>query len=76
MICPAGEADGIPGWTAEFLFSDSEGYIADKCICKTNKTNTAWGSELWYFIGYEKNKFVEVLRYVTNTTMQNLIDRN
>jgi hypothetical protein len=74
MLCPAREADWIPGWTAEILYSEAEGLVSPNCVFRTDETNTAWGPGLWYFIGYEKNKFVEVLRYQTNTIMQMRVD--
>jgi hypothetical protein len=70
LLCPAREADWIPGWTAEILYSEAEGLVSPNCLFRTDETNTAWGQGLWYCIGYEKNKFVEVLRFNTNTIMQ------
>jgi hypothetical protein len=63
LFCPAAEADWIPGWTAEVLHSDAEGLVSPQCIFKTDETNTAFGSGLWYFVGYEKNSFVEVKEF-------------
>jgi hypothetical protein len=74
MLCPAREADWIPGWTAEILYSEAEGLVSPNCLFRTDQTNTAWGPGLWYFIGYEKNKFVEVLRKNINTIMQMRIE--
>ena len=74
LLCPAREADWIPGWTAEILYSEAEGFVSPNCVFKTDETNTAWGPGFWYFVGYEKNKFVEVLRNNTNTIMQMRIE--
>lgn len=74
LLCPAREADWIPGWTAEILYSEAEGFVSPNCVFRTDVTNMAWGAGLWYFIGYEKNKFVEVLRKNTNTIMQMRIE--
>jgi len=70
LLCPAREADWIPGWTADILFSEAEGLVSPNGVFRTDETNTAWGPGLWYVIGYEKNTFIEVLRSKTNTIMQ------
>jgi hypothetical protein len=70
LLCPAREADWIPGWTAKILYSEAEGVASPNCVFRTDETNAAWGTGLWYFIGYEKNKYVEVLRNNKNTIMQ------
>lgn len=64
LICPAGEADWIPGWTAEILHSDRDGYVSDKCIFKTDETNTSWPPGYWYFTGYKENEFIEVVLFL------------
>jgi hypothetical protein len=74
LLCPAREADWIPGWTAEILYSEAEGLISPNCVFRADETNTAWGPGLWYVIGYEKNSFIEALRHDTNTIMQMRID--
>jgi len=62
LLCPAREADWIPGWKTEILHSDANGYVSDKCIFKTDKSNPA-GAGIWMFVGYEKNKYVEVVKF-------------
>lgn len=74
LLCPAREADWIPGWTAEVLFSDAAGLVSPNCVFRTDETNTAWGPGLWYFVGYEKNEFVEVLRFNTDMVMRMKIE--
>ena len=62
LLCPAREADWIPGWDCEVLYSNAEGYASEKCIFKTEKSNPA-GEGLWTFTGYKKNSFVEFVRF-------------
>jgi hypothetical protein len=66
MLCPAGEADWIPGWTAEILHSDRDGYVSDKCIFKTDESNTAWPPGHWYFTDYKENELIEVVVFLSN----------
>jgi hypothetical protein len=65
MFCPAGEADWIPGWTAEILHSDREGYISDKCIFTTDESNTAWPPGTWYFTDFKENELIEVVVFLS-----------
>jgi hypothetical protein len=64
LLCPAGEADWIPGWTAEILHSNQDGYVSEKCIFKTDKTNTAWPTGHWYFTDYKENELVKVVVFL------------
>jgi hypothetical protein len=61
LFCPVREADWIPGWDCELIYTDS-GYAEDKCVFKTDKANSV-GDGVWVFTGYEKNKFVEFVRF-------------
>ena len=61
LFCPAREADWIPGWDCELIYTDS-GYAEEKCVFRTGKSNSA-GDGVWVFTGYEKNKFVEFVRF-------------
>jgi len=58
LFCPAREADWIPGWDCEILYSDEKGYASDKCVFKTKSSNPV-GEGLWTFTCYEKNKNIE-----------------
>ncbi|MGD9202815.1 MAG: hypothetical protein PVI26_14745 [Chitinispirillia bacterium] len=66
MLCPAGEADWIPGWTAEILHSERSGYVSEKCIFKTDESNTAWPAGYWYFTDYKENELLEVVVFLSN----------
>jgi len=60
LLCPAREADWIPGWDCELIYTDS-GYVEVDCIFKTGKANPV-GEGLWMFTGFEANHFVDFVR--------------
>jgi len=60
LLCPAREADWIPGWDAELIYTKS-GYAEDKCVFRTNKSNPA-GEGLWIFTGFKLNECVEFVK--------------
>jgi hypothetical protein len=60
LLCPAREADWIPGWECELIYTDS-GYAEDMCVFKTDK-NSSMGEGIWAFVGYQKNEFIEFVR--------------
>lgn len=58
LFCPAREADWIPGWDCDLIYTDS-GLVEDNCIFKTDKSSAG---NIWMFIGYEVNQYVEFVR--------------
>ena len=60
LFCPVREADWIPGWDCDLIYTDS-GLVEDNCIFKTDKSS-AMGGGIWMFIGYEVNQYVEFVR--------------
>lgn len=60
LFCPAREADWIPGWDCELVYTDS-GYAEENCIFRTDESNSA-GDGLWVFTGVEANRYVEFVR--------------
>lgn len=60
LLCPAREADWIPGWDSELIYTNS-GYGEDKCVFRTNKSNSA-GEGLWTFTGFKPYEYVEFVR--------------
>jgi len=67
LLCPAREADWIPGWDCELIYTDS-GYAEENCIFKTDKSN-AVGDGLWVFTGFETNRYVEFVRMQKDLVM-------
>ena len=61
LLCPAREADWIPGWKTELIFTES-GYAEDKCVFRTDKSNSA-GEGLWIFTGFKLNEYIEFVRF-------------
>lgn len=62
LLCPAREADWIPGWDAEILHSDdAKGYVAEKCVWRTEKDNAAGGG-IWILVGLVPNEYVEFVQ--------------
>ena len=60
LFCPTREADWIPGWDCELVYTDS-GYAEDNCIFKTDASNAA-GDGLWVFTKFEANRHIEFVR--------------
>jgi hypothetical protein len=60
LFCPAREADWIPGWDCELVYTES-GYAEENCIFKTDQAN-AVGEGLWIFTEYEVNHCVGFVR--------------
>lgn len=58
LFCPVREADWIPGWDCDLIYTDS-GLVEDNCIFETDKSSTM---SIWMFIGYEVNQYVEFVR--------------
>ncbi|NVM34220.1 MAG: hypothetical protein HWN81_01410 [Candidatus Lokiarchaeota archaeon] len=61
LLCPTREADWIPGWDSELIYTKS-GYAEDKCVFRTNKSNSA-GEGLWTFTGFKLNEYIEFVRF-------------
>ena len=64
LLCPAREADWIPGWDCELIYTDS-GYAEKDCIFRTDKSNSA-GEGLWIFTGFEVNNYIDLVRIQEN----------
>jgi hypothetical protein len=60
LLCPAREADWIPGWDCELIYTDS-GYAEENCIFTTDESNP-FGEGLWVFTRFEPNRCVEFVR--------------
>jgi hypothetical protein len=60
LFCPTREADWIPGWDCELVYTGS-GYAEQDCVFKTGQSNPA-GAGLWVFAGYKVNQYVDFVR--------------
>ena len=61
LLCPAREADWIPGWNAELIYTSS-GYAEDKCVFRTNKSSSS-DEGLWTFTGFKLNEYIEFVKF-------------
>ena len=61
LLCPAREADWLPGWDCKIVYS-STGLAEDKCVFITDESNSV-GDGIWTFTGFEKNRLVEFVRF-------------
>jgi hypothetical protein len=61
LLCPAREADWIPGWNADLIYTSS-GYAEDKCVFRTKKSNSDH-EILWTFTGFKLNEYIEFVRF-------------
>lgn len=61
LLCPAREADWIPGWDCKLIYTES-GYAEDKCVFKTERSNHM-GEGLWTFTGFKLNNSIEFVRF-------------
>ena len=68
LLCPAREADWIPGWNAEVLHSDNGGKTAIDCIFRTDKSNV-FGEGIWIITAVVKNEYVDLVRVHENLVM-------
>jgi len=67
LLCPAREADWIPGWNCELIYTKT-GYAEDKCIFRTDKSNSA-GEGLWTFTGFKLNEYIEFVKFQEDILM-------
>lgn len=67
LLCPAREADWIPEWDCELIYTDS-GYAEENCIFKTEKSNPV-GEGLWMFTGFKVNHYVDFVRLQEDVIM-------
>lgn len=72
LLCPAREADWIPGWDADLIYTSS-GYAEDKCIFRTNKSSSG-GEGLWIFTGFKLNEYVEYVKFKKDTLLHSKIN--
>lgn len=60
LLCPAREADWIPGWDCDLIYTES-GYAEENCVFRTEKSNSV-GEGLWMFTGFQVNDHIEFVR--------------
>lgn len=60
LLCPAREADWIPGWDCDLVYTES-GYAEENCVFRTTESNSV-GDGLWIFTGFQVNRYVDFVR--------------
>jgi hypothetical protein len=68
LLCPSREADWIPGWEAELIHTET-GFAELGCVFTTDETGP-FGPGVWVFVGFEKDRFVELVRFMPNILIQ------
>ena len=61
LLCPSREADWIPGWDAELVFTES-GYAEKDCVFRTDPDGTV-GPGVWVFTRHDEGKGVELVKF-------------
>ena len=68
LLCPAREADWIPTWNADIVFSET-GYSAKGDVFRT-PDSTGFGEGVWVFIGHEESQYVELVQTTADVLIQ------
>ncbi len=68
LLCPAREADWLPGWDTELVFTES-GYAEKGCVFRTGSSGTA-GEGVWVFVTHDPPKRVEIVRFTEDILFQ------
>ena len=61
LLCPSREADWIPGWDCELVFTES-GYAEEHCVFRTDETCVS-GPGVWVMNHYEPPHLLEIARF-------------
>ena len=61
LLCPVREADWLPGWDADLIYSES-GAAEDGCVFETGPEQGT-GAGLWTFTHYESPRRVAMIRF-------------
>ena len=68
LLCPTREADWLPGWDAELIFSES-GYAEKGCVFRTDSSGASGGG-VWLFVTHDPPKRVEIVRFTKDLLFQ------
>jgi hypothetical protein len=68
LLCPCREADWLPGWDAEILYSES-GYAEPGCVFRT-ESPAATGEGVWVFTRHQEPHRVEIARFAPDVLTQ------
>jgi hypothetical protein len=68
QLCPSREADWIPGWDCELVFTES-GYAEEDCIFRTDETSVS-GPGVWVISHHEPPRLLEIVRFVPSMVIK------
>lgn len=68
LLCPAREADWIPGWDCELVYT-STGYVEPDCIFSTGDDNP-FGAGTWVIYDHRANESLELVKLSSDLALQ------
>lgn len=60
LLCPTREADWIPGWHPDLIYTNS-GYAEENCVFRTEKSHLM-NAGTWIFTDYKPNEYIKFVR--------------
>jgi hypothetical protein len=68
LLCPAREADWIPGWTSDLVYTTT-GYVQPDCIFTTD-TDNPFGEGTWVIYAHVPDECLELVKTSTDLVLQ------
>jgi hypothetical protein len=68
LLCPTREADWIPGWTCDLVYTTT-GYVQSDCIFKTGDDNP-FGAGTWIIYDHEPGERLELVKTSGDLVLQ------
>ena len=68
LLCPSREADWIPGWTCDLVYTTT-GYVQPDCIFTTGDGNP-FGAGTWIIYDHEPNERLELVKTSGDLVLQ------
>jgi hypothetical protein len=68
LLCPAREADWIPGWTSDLVYTTT-GYVQPDCIFTTD-TDNPLGEGTWVIYAHVPNECLELVKISSDLVLQ------
>ncbi|HEC39054.1 hypothetical protein LCGC14_0515550 [marine sediment metagenome] len=72
LLCPAREADWIPEWHPELIYTNS-GYAEENCVFRTGKSHLL-DEGIWTFTGYMPCEYIEFVKIESDIIQHCRID--
>jgi hypothetical protein len=68
LLCPSREADWIPGWACDLVYTTT-GYVQPDCIFTTGDSNP-FGAGTWIIYDHEPNERLELVKTSGDLVLQ------